>query len=178
VTTPRAELPLGPAIGDDVLFRLSMRLGRRLSQCSRTVVSAESCTGGLIAKVLTDVPGSSRWFLEGWVTYNNRAKIGRLGVRRQSLVRKGAVSERVVREMVAGALSRSGADFAVAVTGIAGPDGGVPGKPVGTVWLGWAARRAGTMHVAVQQRHFRGGRDAVRRKSALGALHGLLKIVR
>src|ERR1700720_1129577 len=151
--------------GDAKLKRLAARVGRRLLTEHRRVVTAESCTGGWIAKALTDIAGSSQWFTEGFVTYSNPSKVRRLGVPRAVLEKSGAVSEEAVRAMAAGALRRSRARIAVAVTGIAGPDGAVPGKPVGTVWLGWAIRRGRSIRVAVQLRHFRGNREAVRRKT-------------
>jgi nicotinamide-nucleotide amidase len=159
---------------DAELKRLAARLGRRLLKERCHVVTAESCTGGWIAKVLTDIAGSSQWFTEGFVTYSNPSKIQRLGVPRAVLEKHGAVSEETVRAMAAGALRRSGAQIAVAVTGIAGPDGAVPGKPVGTVWLGWATRRGGAIRVHTQLKRFRGDRDSVRRKTVLVALQELL----
>jgi nicotinamide-nucleotide amidase len=159
---------------DHGLARLAARVGRHLLDSQRNVVTAESCTGGWIAKALTDIAGSSQWFLEGFVTYGNEAKIGRLGVSRALLAREGAVSEATARAMAAGALRTTGAQLAAAVTGIAGPGGAVPGKPVGTVWLAWAERRGRAIRVAVQLRHFRGDREAVRRKTVRAALQGLL----
>jgi nicotinamide-nucleotide amidase len=123
---------------------------------------------------MTDIAGSSQWFLEGFVTYSNDAKVRRLGVPRSMLKIEGAVSGAVARAMAAGALKRSGAQLAVAVTGIAGPDGAVPGKPVGTVWLCWAELRGRRMLFNTQRRQFRGDRDAVRRKTVRLALAGLL----
>ena len=160
---------------DAKLNHLAARVGRRLLTEHRRVVTAESCTGGWIAKALTDIAGSSQWFIEGFVTYSNESKMRRLGVPRAVLEKNGAVSEQTVRAMAAGALRRTKAQVAVAVTGIAGPDGAVPGKPVGTVWLGWATRRGGVIRVAAQLKYFRGGRDAVRRKTVLLALQGLLE---
>jgi nicotinamide-nucleotide amidase len=160
---------------DADLDRLAARVGRHLLASHRVVVTAESCTGGWIAKVLTDIAGSSQWFIEGFVTYSNTAKARRLGVARDVLEKKGAVSEAVVRAMAAGALRRTQAHIAVAVTGIAGPGGAVPGKPVGTVWLGWARRRGNAIQLVVQERHFRGNRDSVRRKTVRAALEGLLE---
>jgi len=158
------------------LARLAARVGRHLSKSRRTVATAESCTGGWIAKALTDIAGSSQWFLEGLVTYSDPAKQRTLCVPRAVLKKHGAVSEATVRAMAGGALKRSRAQVAVAVTGIAGPGGAVPGKPVGTVWLGWAERRGGGIRVAVQLRQFRGDREAVRRKTVRAALQGLLKV--
>jgi nicotinamide-nucleotide amidase len=168
-------MPIRDALTSDTkLKRLAERVGRRLLKAQRRVVTAESCTGGWIAKTLTDIPGSSQWFGEGFVTYSNESKTQRLGVPRAILEKSGAVSQATVRAMAAGALRRTKAQVAVAVTGIAGPGGGVPGKPVGTVWLGWATRRGGAIRVATVLRHFRGDRDAVRRKTVRLALQGLL----
>src|SRR6266403_910999 len=132
---------------DHDLARLAARVGRHLLDGRRGVATAESCTGGWIAKALTDIAGSSQWFIEGFVTYGNESKVRRLGVPRSVLNGQGAVSEAVARAMALGALRRSGAQVAVAVTGIAGPDGAVPGKPVGTVWLAWAVKRGLKIHV-------------------------------
>ncbi len=137
--------------------------------------TAESCTGGWIAKALTDVAGSSQWFCEGFVTYSNDAKIRRLGVPRSLIARDGAVSRAVARAMAGGALRRTGAQLAVAVTGIAGPDGAVPGKPVGTVWLCWAERRGRGIRSIAQCKRLRGDRETVRRKTVRLALKGLLE---
>src|ERR1700678_4271228 len=168
---------------DHDLARLAARVGRHLVDNQRDVATAESCPGGWIAKALTDIAGSSGWFTEGFVTYSDDAKRRRLGVARSVLEADGggreahaAVSEAVAGAMAVGALQRTGAALAVAVTGIAGPGGAVPGKPVGTVWLAWAERRGRTMRVAVQLRHFRGDREAVRRKTVRAALQGLLDI--
>ena len=128
---------------DAQLKRLAERVGRHLLKARRRAATAESCTGGWIAKALTDIPGSSCWFSEGFVTYSNESKVRRLGVPLTVLQRHGAVSEATVRAMAAGALRRSKAHVAVAVTGIAGPGGAVPGKPVGTVWLRSEERRVG-----------------------------------
>lgn len=168
-------MPKRDAITSDAqLERLAARVGRGLLKEHLQVVTAESCTGGWIAKCLTDVAGSSQWFAEGFVTYGNESKTLRLGVPRAILKKTGAVSEETVRAMAAGALRRTKAQIAVAVTGIAGPDGGVPGKPVGTVWLGWAIRRGEAIRVRTQLKHFRGDRQAVRRKTVQLALKGLL----
>jgi len=161
-------------ITDTQLRRLSARVGGKLLAAGRTVASAESCTGGWIAKALTDIPGSSQWFREGFVTYDNEAKIRRLGVPRSLLETDGAVSEPAVRAMARGVLERSDADLAVAVSGIAGPGGAAPGKPVGTVWLCWALRRGRRIVAVTERRHFRGDREAVRRKTVRLALQGLL----
>jgi nicotinamide-nucleotide amidase len=161
--------------GDAELKRLAERVGPHLLEARRHAATAESCTGGWIAKALTDIAGSSCWFSEGFVTYSDESKVRRLGVPRAVLKRHGAVSEATVRAMAAGALRRSNAQVAVAVTGIAGPGGAVPGKPVGTVWLGWATRRNGAIRVTSALRRFRGDRETVRRKTVRAALMGLLR---
>ena len=162
-------------LNDDLqLVRLAARVGRHLLASRRRVATAESCTGGWIAKALTDIAGSSAWVLEGFVTYSNEAKVRALGVVPRVLASNGAVSEAVARAMARGALERSGAELAVAVTGIAGPGGAVPGKPVGTVWLAWAVRRGRGIHVEAVVKHFRGDREAVRRKTVRAALAGAL----
>ena len=159
---------------DPELARLAARVGRRLLKAGRRIATAESCTGGWIAKSLTDIAGSSQWLLEGFVTYSNEAKERTLGVARSVLKSQGAVSVGAARAMAAGALRRSGAQVAVAVTGIAGPGGAVPGKPVGTVWLAWAVQRGRRVHVVAELRHFRGDRETVRRKTVRAALAGVL----
>lgn len=136
------------------------------------LVTAESCTGGWIAKTLTDLPGSSAWFDAGVVTYSYEAKEALLGVNPRTLERTGAVSEETALEMVSGALARFGAGMAVAVTGIAGPSGGTADKPVGTVWIGWK-RRGGYAHA--QLFHFDGDRESVRRQTVAAALKGVIK---
>lgn len=163
---------------DDVaLSRLAARVGARLRRAGLRVVTAESCTAGWIAKALTDVAGSSAWVDSGYVTYSNEAKVRALGVSPRTLDRFGAVSRQTVREMALGALRVTGVEVAVAVSGIAGPDGGTPQKPVGTVWF-CAARRRGRRigQVAVRAR-FRGDRDAVRRKSVERALRLIARVL-
>ena len=162
-------------ITDQELLRLAARVGRHLLHSARCVCTAESCTGGWIAKALTDVAGSSQWFCEGFVTYSNDAKFRTLGVPRSLIARDGAVSQAVARAMAGGAMRRTGAQLAVAVTGIAGPDGGVPGKPVGTVWLCWAERRGRAIRLTAQCKRLRGDREAIRRKTVHLALKGLLE---
>jgi nicotinamide-nucleotide amidase len=160
---------------DRELFRLAARVGRHLLDTKRRMATAESCTGGWIAKTLTDIAGSSQWFSEGFVTYSNEAKLRRLAVPRAVLDSEGAVSKAVARAMASGAVRRTGVQLAVAVTGIAGPDGAVPGKPVGTVWFCWAALRGRRIRLTTQRKHFRGDREAVRRKTVRAALAGLLE---
>ena len=135
------------------------------------VACVESCTGGWIAKTLTDVPGSSAWFGWGWVTYADDAKRQLVGVPAQTLEAHGAVSEPVAAAMARAGRRLSGAEFAVAVTGIAGPDGGTPGKPVGTVWFAWSGPVTRT-----ERRVFAGDREFIRRQTVAYALRGLLKL--
>lgn len=161
-----------PPPSDVALYRLAARVGRHALAHGVTIATAESCTGGWIGKALTDVPGSSEWFAEGFVTYSNPAK-RRLGVSARILAMHGAVSEPVVRAMARAALARSGADRAVAVSGIAGPTGAVPGKPVGTVWICWGRRGRGRPRLVARGYLFPGDRDAVRRRSVAAALRGL-----
>jgi nicotinamide-nucleotide amidase len=149
---------------------LVARLGRALTARQWTVATAESCTGGLIAAAITGVAGSSAWFDRGFVTYSNEAKVQMLGVRAETLARHGAVSEATAREMAAGALAGSRADLAVAVTGVAGPAGGTPEKPVGMVCFAWA-RRDGP--IEARTAHFAGDRAAVRAAAVAAALEGL-----
>ena len=136
------------------------------------LVTAESCTGGLVASRCTDLPGSSRWFFGGFVTYDNRAKMDWLGVREETLRLHGAVSEQTVREMAEGALRRSGVQVALAISGIAGPTGGTPEKPVGTVWIAWA----GPSGIRAARFHFQGDRVAVRAQAAEAALAGVVRL--
>jgi len=160
--------------GDAALRALAGRVARHLRARGEMVVTAESCTGGLLAKCLTDLAGSSDWFERGWVTYSNEAKQTELGVPLGSLARFGAVSEEVVLAMVRGALAKTKAQYAVAITGVAGPAGGSREKPVGTVWIGWGYRRAGRVRIHATRYRFRGRRDTVRRLSVVAALEGLL----
>ena len=146
---------------------LAAQAGRVLLAAGLKVVTAESCTGGGVAAALTDVPGSSQWFERGYVTYSNEAKVHDLGVEPAALERHGAVSAEVVAQMAAGALRASGADVAVAISGIAGPDGGTAGKPVGLVFLA-ALRRGDTVQVRREQ--FPGDRAAVRGAAVAAAL--------
>jgi nicotinamide-nucleotide amidase len=135
------------------------------------MVTAESCTGGWIAKCCTDMEGSSAWFDRGYITYSYRAKEDMLGVSHDELVKYGAVSEEVARQMVVGARTRSNAAVAVSATGIAGPGGGMPGKPVGMVHFGWSI---GDRKVECSVGQFDGNREAVRQQTVLFALEGIL----
>ena len=158
---------------DAALAERALALVNALSAAGKVATTAESCTGGWIAKALTDVPGSSAAFGYGMVSYSNDAKQSLLGVGEKTLAADGAVSEAVVREMVGGALERSGADMGVAVSGIAGPDGGSADKPVGTVWFAWGVRNAGAIAIDCERCVFDGDRDAVRRQTVIKALDGL-----
>lgn len=154
---------------------LAVRVAERLQGAGRSLVVAESCTGGWVAKACTDLPGSSRWFLGGVVTYSDDLKVSLLGVSADALRQQGAVSQAVVRDMAVGALERLGGDVSVAVSGIAGPDGGVPGKPVGTVWFAWAVRHADQLEVRTALERFDGDREAIRRQAVASALGGVLE---
>ena len=155
---------------DRELAELAARLGDALLARNWTACTAESCTGGWIAKVITDVPGSSGWFGAGFVTYANEAKMGLLDVPDEVLEAHGAVSEPVVVAMAEAARARTGADLAVAVSGVAGPDGGTAEKPVGTVWFAWA----GPGRTRAERRQLPGGRERIRRLAVEYALEGLL----
>jgi nicotinamide-nucleotide amidase len=157
---------------DAELLMLAGDVAIEVLQRKLMLVTAESCTGGWIAKTLTDLPGSSAWFDAGVVTYSYEAKEALLGVNPRTLERTGAVSEETALEMVSGALAHFGAGVAVAVTGIAGPSGGTTEKPVGTVWISWK-RRGGYGHA--QLFHFPGDREAIRRQTVAAALIGVRK---
>ncbi len=167
--SPNSSAPSGP--DDAVLAQLARRAGEALLAARWRVVTAESCTGGWIAKCLTDIAGSSQWFERGYVTYSNLAKEHSLGVAPAVIETFGAVSRPTVEQMAAGALYASGADIAVAVTGIAGPDGGTPDKPVGLVWF--ALAQPGAAGVAEEHR-FGADREAIRRASVATALRLLI----
>ena len=155
---------------DAELESLARRLGEALLARGWSAASAESCTGGWIAKAVTDVPGSSGWFGAGFVVYSNAAKTALLGVPPALIARHGAVSEPVVVALAEHARERAAADLAVAVSGVAGPGGGTPEKPVGTVWFGWA----GPDGTSAERRRFDGDRESVRRQTVAHALLGLI----
>jgi len=159
-------------VNDEHLQTLAVRTGANLLDREWRLVTAESCTGGWIAKTLTDVPGSSSWYLGGVVTYSNTLKQTLLGVLPSTLAAHGAVSEACAREMAIGALETLGGHVAVAVTGIAGPGGGQPGKPVGTVWFAWAWH-ADRIETRVAMETFDGDRETVRRRTVDRALREL-----
>ncbi|HTY93520.1 MAG TPA: nicotinamide-nucleotide amidohydrolase family protein [Steroidobacteraceae bacterium] len=159
------------------LLRRSRRLGRALVLRGWRVATAESCTAGWVAKTLTDVAGSSRWVEGGYVVYSNAAKMRDLKVPAATLRRHGAVSEETVLAMARGARRATGADLVIAISGIAGPDGGTPEKPVGTVWFGIALRQR-AMSARATRRIFAGDREAVRRQAVDFALQLLLRAAR
>ncbi len=150
---------------------LANRLGVRLKRANEMLATAESCTGGWAAQVVTSVAGSSAWFERGFVTYSNEAKQELLGVRAETLRAYGAVSEETAREMARGALERSRGTIAVSITGVAGPSGGTAEKPVGTVCFAWA--RGG--EVRSETRRFAGDRESIRRQSVILALEGVMR---
>lgn len=157
------------------LTALATELGHLLQQRGLMLATAESCTGGGIAESVTRIAGSSAWFDCAFVTYSYEAKTAMLGVQRDTLVDCGAVSEETVQEMAEGAIARSRAQVAVAVTGIAGPNGGLPDKPVGTVWFCWKLPKKPMISEVC---HFSGGRDAVRHQTIAHALSQLLHNLR
>jgi nicotinamide-nucleotide amidase len=152
------------------LFKLAEQLGRLLKASGKTIATAESCTGGWIAQTITEIPGSSAWFDRGFVTYSNAAKVQMLGISVQLLEDYGAVSAEAVTEMAAGALTHSNADIAVAVTGIAGPDGGTQEKPVGTVFIAWAHKNGAAK---VVKKQFSGNRRQIRAQTVKSAIEGM-----
>ncbi|HET6631578.1 MAG TPA: CinA family protein [Rhodanobacteraceae bacterium] len=164
----------GITISDGHLRAIALEVAEILQQRKQMLALAESCTGGWIGKVLTDIPGCSEWFVGGAVAYAYEAKEAWLGVQAHTLEAYGAVSHETASEMVAGALARFGGSIAVAVTGIAGPGGGTPDKPVGTVWIAWKQRGG---YAQCELCHFDGDREAVRRQTVAYALHGIRKIL-
>ncbi|HEX4331365.1 MAG TPA: CinA family protein [Usitatibacter sp.] len=159
---------------EDDITELAGKLGRACRKRRVVIATAESCTGGGIATAMTRISGSAKWFERGFVTYDNTAKREMLGVQQETLKHYGAVSEEVAIQMAAGAIARSHADVSVAVTGIAGPTGAAPGKPVGTVHFAWAVRGA-----AIQARRFRfrGDRVEIRIQSVYVAIQGLIDLI-
>ena len=153
---------------------LAAQVGGALKAHGLMLATAESCTGGGVAQAITDVAGSSAWFERGFITYSNLAKQQMLGVSEATLIQHGAVSEAVVREMVAGALANSAAQLALAVSGIAGPEGGTPDKPVGTVWFAWGIKHGATH---AQRHQIDGNRAAVRAQAVRIALQGALDLL-
>lgn len=158
----------------DELTALATRVGAQLKAQGMMLAAAESCTGGWVAQALTAIAGSSDWFERGFVTYSDAAKQEMLGVSAATLAAHGAVSEQTAREMAAGALARSRAQVALSITGIAGPSGGSPQKPVGMVCFAWASSQGA---VAARTQHFDGDRESVRRQSVMFALQGVLTLL-
>lgn len=165
---------MSPAPSDADLQDLARAAGERLLARGEWLAAAESCTGGLIAKLCTDIPGSSRWFERALVTYSNASKHALLGVPDEVLQRAGAVSAETVQDMVQGLLRAAPVQWGLAVSGIAGPDGGSADKPVGTVWIGWGGSE---VPLSCSRFHFDGDRDTVRRHTAAAALQGLLVLL-
>jgi nicotinamide-nucleotide amidase len=159
---------------DPTLHELAKTVVENLSAAGKALCTAESCTGGWIAKVLTDVPGSSACFGYGIVSYSNSAKESILGVENKTLADSGAVSEPVVRQMAEGAIRLSGSDISVAVSGIAGPDGGTDEKPVGTVWFAWSSRGPQGIATETELQCFEGNRESIRLQTVLHGLRGVL----
>lgn len=160
---------------EQLLYELSNNLANSLKKQGKTITCAESCTGGWIAKVITDISGSSAYFKRGFVTYSNEAKHDMLGVSKNTLHKYGAVSEQVVIEMAERALARANADFVVSVSGIAGPDGGTDEKPVGTVWFGFASKSLSVARIVTRCCLFKGDRIQIRRQAVIFSLTTLLK---
>ena len=157
-----------------LLDQLAIQAGSVLSEKSLMVATAESCTGGLVAAAITDISGSSGWFERGFVTYSNEAKTTMLGVPAKLIRDHGAVSEEVARAMVEGALLNSREQVALSITGVAGPTGGTPEKPVGMVCFGWSNR----ITTRTETQRFPGDRQQIRRQAAEHAMRGLLEMVR
>lgn len=162
----------------DSISLLAEALVTELVIAGKYLSTAESCTGGWIAKAVTDISGSSQCFGYGVVSYSNRAKESMLDVAAATLLEHGAVSEAVVREMATGVLQLSGADFSVAVSGVAGPDGGSDDKPVGTVWFGWAMRTGDEMSVCAKHHQLQGDRAAIRAGTVILALQGIREMLK
>jgi nicotinamide-nucleotide amidase len=161
-------------MSSDTLTTLAALVGAKLKAQGAMLATAESCTGGWLAQAVTAVAGSSDWFERGFVTYSDTAKQEMLGVSPGTLARYGAVSEQTAREMAAGALRHSRAQMAVAITGIAGPGGGSPEKPVGMVCFAWSGSKGAPV---AQTRQFSGDRESVRRQSVMVALQGVLELL-
>ena len=156
---------------DSETLALINELAQALKERGLVCATAESCTGGLIGAALTSISGSSEWYAGGVISYANSVKVGLLGVSEEDLAAQGAVSEPVVRSMAQGACRATGADISCAVSGVAGPGGGTPEKPVGTVWIGWS------LHGETRARkfHFGGDRDSVRAQTVTEAVRGMLE---
>jgi nicotinamide-nucleotide amidase len=171
----REQIFMKNTITDAELLQLTSQVAQRLIDVNWRLSVAESCTGGWVAKCCTDLAGSSTWFERGFITYSNQAKQDLLHVKESTILQFGAVSEQTASEMVQGALAESMADISVAITGIAGPDGGTIDKPVGTVWLAWATKYS---VVKTQCCKFIGDRESIRRQAVNLALQGIIKNAR
>jgi nicotinamide-nucleotide amidase len=164
----------------DAIETLAARVGMRLQASGAFLATAESCTGGWVSQAVTAIAGSSGWFERGFVAYSNEAKQDLLGVHVQTIARHGAVSEETAREMARGALERSRAQVALAVTGIAGPSGGTAEKPVGLVCFAWARSGSGSPRLAAvrsETQRYAGDRERVRRQSVMRALEGVIELL-
>lgn len=159
----------------EFLTQLAGEIGESLHARGLQLAAAESCTGGWLAQCCTDTAGASAWFERGWVTYSNQAKQDCLGVSMVTLEQHGAVSKATVIEMAEGALAKSDADISVAITGVAGPDGGSAEKPVGTIWFAWAMSHRTTL---VQHQLLTGNRQAIRAQAVAIALRGIQAALR
>jgi nicotinamide-nucleotide amidase len=159
---------------DNGLYQLAEQVGQALKRQGSMLTTAESCTGGWVSEAITMVPGSSDWFERGFVTYTYISKREMLGVSPDTLEQHGAVSEPTAREMVTGAIAHSHAQVAAAVSGTAGPGGGTPDKPVGTVCFAWGTKDGA---LESETRHFAGDREAVRKQSVEHALRGILRLL-
>jgi nicotinamide-nucleotide amidase len=158
---------------DSVVHQLAIRVGNKLRDGRLMLATAESCTGGMVACAITDISGSSGWFERGFVTYSNQAKSEMIGVPAELIEKHGAVSEPVARAMAEGALANSRAQVSLSITGVAGPGGGTPEKPVGMVSFGWSNR----LHTSVETLVFKGDREQIRVQAATHALRGLLALL-
>jgi nicotinamide-nucleotide amidase len=158
---------------DSVVHQLAVRAGNKLRETRLMLATAESCTGGMVATAITDISGSSGWFERGFVTYSNQAKTEMIGVPAELIEKHGAVSEPVARAMAEGALRNSRAQVSLAITGVAGPGGGTPAKPVGMVSFAWSNR----LHTSVETLVFKGDREQIRVQAAVHALRGLLVLL-
>jgi nicotinamide-nucleotide amidase len=162
-------------VNSNALYKLAIEVGSALHGRGYSLATAESCTGGWIAKAVTDIAGSSKWFERGFITYSDLSKSEQLGVDKELLTRHGAVSAAVVEAMATGALKYSTADIALAVSGIAGPDGGSLEKPVGTVWFAWALRDESRPGIRSECCNFNGDREKVRYAAVVRGLTGILE---
>jgi len=170
-TADEIKKRLGGSIFGEGDIGLAETVGGMLKAACKTLATAESCTAGLLAAMLTETPGSSAYFCGGWVVYSNKMKTDQLGVPADLICREGAVSKPVACKMAEGALERSGADYALAITGVAGPDGGSPEKPVGTVWIALAEKKEGGVEIYAEKFFFPGARALVRERAAKLALN-------